>query len=312
MTEVNATQEKPLVVWFTASWCGGCKLVAPTLEKMAEELHNHATFIQVDAEQLETLCEEVEVDNFPHFRVYRAGKVEGDLTSSKAEKVEEFIRGLVVTTAEAPVAAEAQEQETVVEETSTVEEALENEAVSAEEAMIGVIAETLQEVVAAEVAAGVAAEDAVPKEDTEMAEPIKVDDGSKKRQEREASEVDSEQVTKKAKTEEQDVGQEIVSVELAITVGAEADVVNEEAQKEQEVAEEEIEEVAINDEFRSAQEPAVSDKIDVVEEATPSDHLDAAEEAALIEHFDVTEVVTTSDKLDAREADTAVTNAPAA
>ncbi|RLN64676.1 hypothetical protein BBJ29_005652 [Phytophthora kernoviae] len=284
---------------------------------MAEELHNHATFVQVDAEQLETLCEEVEVDNFPHFRVYRAGKVEGDLTSSKAEKVEEFIRGLVVTTTEAPVAAEDQEQGTVVEETSTVEEALESEAVSAEEAMIGVIAETLQEVVAAEVAAAevaaeVAAEDAVPKEDTEMAKPIKVDDDSKKRQEREASEVDSEQVTKKAKTEEQEVGQEIASVELAITVGAEADVVNEEAQKEQEGVEEEVEEVAINDEFRSAQEPAVSDKIDVVEEATPSDHLDAAEETALIDHFDVTEVVTTSDKLDAREADAAVTNAPAA
>lgn len=92
---VAATTETSLVACFSAPWSGGSKLVVPKVEKLAEELEGTASFVNVSAEDLETLCEEVEVDNFPHFRVYKAGKILGDFSSSKFDKVNAFIRGLV-------------------------------------------------------------------------------------------------------------------------------------------------------------------------------------------------------------------------
>ncbi|KAG3115971.1 hypothetical protein PI124_g7195 [Phytophthora idaei] len=112
---VAAATEKPLVACFSAPWCGGCKLVAPKVEQLAEELAETVSFAKVSAEELETLCEEVEVDSFPHFRVYKEGKILGDYTSSKFDKVDAFIRGHVAPdtvekTEETPEGEAAQEE----------------------------------------------------------------------------------------------------------------------------------------------------------------------------------------------------------
>ncbi|KAG7380603.1 hypothetical protein PHYPSEUDO_006997 [Phytophthora pseudosyringae] len=121
---VAAATEKPLVACFSAPWCGGCKLVAPKVATLAEELEATVSFAKVGAEELETLCEEVEVDSFPHFRVYQAGKILGDYTSSKFDKVDAFIRGLVAPdtvekTEETPEGEAA--KETTEEEVTTAE-----------------------------------------------------------------------------------------------------------------------------------------------------------------------------------------------
>lgn len=84
-------QDKLMVVSFSAPWCGGCKVVAPSVAKLAEELKD-TPFFKVSAEDLEEFCDEIEVDGFPSFRIYKNGEVLADYTGSKAEKVEEFIR----------------------------------------------------------------------------------------------------------------------------------------------------------------------------------------------------------------------------
>ncbi|CAI5744469.1 unnamed protein product [Peronospora destructor] len=104
---VAATTEKPLVVFFSAPWCGGCKMVAPKVATLAEELAASATFVQVSAEELKTLCDEIEVDRFPHFRVYKESKIGGDYTSSKFDNVDAFIRELI-----APDTLHKREEET--------------------------------------------------------------------------------------------------------------------------------------------------------------------------------------------------------
>lgn len=84
-------QDKLVVASFSAPWCGGCKTVAPTVAKLAEELKD-TPFLKVSAEDLEEFCDEIEVDGFPSFRVYKNGEVVADYTGSKPEKVEEFLR----------------------------------------------------------------------------------------------------------------------------------------------------------------------------------------------------------------------------
>ncbi|GMF43276.1 unnamed protein product [Phytophthora lilii] len=92
--EFNAAiGEKQLtVVQFSAPWCGGCKMVAPKVTKLMESDFAGVKFLKVSAEELEDFCEEIDVDSFPTFRVYKNGEVAASYVSSKFEKVEAFIR----------------------------------------------------------------------------------------------------------------------------------------------------------------------------------------------------------------------------
>lgn len=83
--------DKVTVASFSAPWCGSCKMVAPKVAELAAELKD-TPFVKVDAEELEEFCDEIEVDGFPSFRIYKNGEVVADYTGSKFEKIEEFIR----------------------------------------------------------------------------------------------------------------------------------------------------------------------------------------------------------------------------
>uniref|UniRef100_K3XAY0 Thioredoxin n=1 Tax=Globisporangium ultimum (strain ATCC 200006 / CBS 805.95 / DAOM BR144) TaxID=431595 RepID=K3XAY0_GLOUD len=93
---IQVQNDKVIVASFSAPWCGGCKTVAPHVAKLAEELKD-TTFLKVNADDdgLEEFCDEIEVDGFPSFRIYKNGELVDDYTGSKPEKVEEFIRKYV-------------------------------------------------------------------------------------------------------------------------------------------------------------------------------------------------------------------------
>ncbi|RLN63703.1 hypothetical protein BBJ29_005660 [Phytophthora kernoviae] len=89
----TAIGEKQLtVVQFSAPWCGGCKMVAPKVKELMEKDFSGVKFLKVSAEELEDFCEEIDVDSFPTFRVYKNGEVAASYVSSKFDKVETFIR----------------------------------------------------------------------------------------------------------------------------------------------------------------------------------------------------------------------------
>ena len=84
--------KQPTVVQFSAPWCGGCKIVAPKVTKLMESDFPDVPFLKVSAEELDEFCEEIDVDSFPTFRVYKNGEVVASYVSSKFEKIEQFIR----------------------------------------------------------------------------------------------------------------------------------------------------------------------------------------------------------------------------
>ncbi|GLE00780.1 hypothetical protein PINS_up009568 [Pythium insidiosum] len=90
-----AAADKFTVASFSAPWCGSCKMIKPKVEKLGEDLADKSSFLKLDAEELEEFFEELEVESFPHFRVYKNGELLGEYTGAKFEKVEEFIRGIV-------------------------------------------------------------------------------------------------------------------------------------------------------------------------------------------------------------------------
>ena len=89
----GATAAKPLVVMYSAGWCGNCKKVAPSISKLAADLVDSVDFIKADSEALQFVEDEFNVESLPTFQVFKGGaKPAASFTGSVAAKVTEFIQ----------------------------------------------------------------------------------------------------------------------------------------------------------------------------------------------------------------------------
>jgi thioredoxin 1 len=64
-----------LVVDFTASWCGPCKLVAPLMQQLAEEYEGRISVYKVDLDTLPTLAKQFSIKSIPAVLYFQQGKV---------------------------------------------------------------------------------------------------------------------------------------------------------------------------------------------------------------------------------------------
>ena len=62
------------VVDFSAVWCGPCKMVAPVLEEVSEEIKD-VNFYNVDVDQNMDLAQEYNITNIPAILVLKKGEV---------------------------------------------------------------------------------------------------------------------------------------------------------------------------------------------------------------------------------------------
>ena len=64
----------PVVVDLWAPWCGPCKAVKPTLEKLAQEYQGRVTLWEINADENADLLRELHVYGIPTLIVYNKGK----------------------------------------------------------------------------------------------------------------------------------------------------------------------------------------------------------------------------------------------
>jgi len=78
---------QPVLVDFTAEWCPPCKLLAPTIEKLAGDYAGTATIGRIDADANREVLIRYKVDALPTVLVFKAGRVVGQFKGLRAEKV---------------------------------------------------------------------------------------------------------------------------------------------------------------------------------------------------------------------------------
>lgn len=66
--------ELPVLVDFTATWCGPCKTVAPEVEAVAQELQGKAKVVKVDIDQSKRIAQSLRIQAVPSFMVFQAGR----------------------------------------------------------------------------------------------------------------------------------------------------------------------------------------------------------------------------------------------
>lgn len=71
--EIVLKAEKPVLVDFWAPWCGPCKMVAPELEAVEEEMSETALVVKINVDENQKLAGKYNVMGIPTLLVFKAG-----------------------------------------------------------------------------------------------------------------------------------------------------------------------------------------------------------------------------------------------
>ena len=84
------SNNEKVIVQFSASWWGNCRIMKPKFKKMASENEN-LTFVLIDAENSPESRKLANVSNLPTFATFVNGKLVNETQTNKAEVLAELV-----------------------------------------------------------------------------------------------------------------------------------------------------------------------------------------------------------------------------
>ena len=79
--------DKGSVVYFTASWCGPCKMISPIFDEVASAHPPGATFLKVDVDDMPDVAAAAQISAMPTFQFYKSGQLLEQIVGADVEKL---------------------------------------------------------------------------------------------------------------------------------------------------------------------------------------------------------------------------------
>ncbi|XVF62124.1 hypothetical protein PTKIN_Ptkin08bG0192100 [Pterospermum kingtungense] len=100
MLQKGNESKKLIVVDFTASWCGPCRMIAPFLAELAKKFPT-VMFLKVDVDELKVVATDWAVEAMPTFMFLKEGKIVDKVVGAKKEELQQTLAKHMATTSTA-------------------------------------------------------------------------------------------------------------------------------------------------------------------------------------------------------------------
>ncbi len=78
--------DKPVLVDFWATWCSPCRMMAPILDEVAEEVGDSALICKVDIDTEPSLAQEYGIMSIPTLLVFKNGEITGEAVGVQSKQ----------------------------------------------------------------------------------------------------------------------------------------------------------------------------------------------------------------------------------